>query len=150
MLITNGNLETVDQGVSYIIKTDKEVLDKCVPRVINVSCSCANLTGDEAWMNGVGTPTARFVDVRIMSLFRLYIFPCSQSGLTQACIDSPHSKDFVRQEVLNYIKKWIPKDRIGVLAGNSVHMDRVFLVEEMPEVVEWLHYRIVGESLRIS
>ena len=78
-----------------------------------------------------------------------YIFPCSQSGLTQACIDSPHSKDFVRQEVLNYIKKWIPKDRIGVLAGNSVHMDRVFLVEEMPEVVEWLHYRIVGESLRI-
>lgn len=30
VLITNGNLETVDKGISYIIKTDKEVLDKYV------------------------------------------------------------------------------------------------------------------------
>lgn len=70
----------------------------------------------------------------------------SQSGLTQACITSPHTKDFVQQQVLDYIKKWIPKDRVGVLAGNSVHVDRAFLAEEMPEIVKWLHYRIVGES----
>ena len=30
VLITNGNLETVDEGISYIVKTDKEVLDKYV------------------------------------------------------------------------------------------------------------------------
>jgi hypothetical protein len=32
-----------------------------------------------------------------------------------------------------------------VLAGNSVHVDRTFLAEEMPEIVDWLHYRIVGK-----
>ncbi|KAI0741192.1 ribonuclease H-like protein [Earliella scabrosa] len=107
VIITNGNLDRVDEGLSYIIKTDKEVLDKM----------------DEWCRNTHGA-----------------------SGLTEACIGSPHTKDFVQQQVLDYIKKWIPKERTGVLAGNSVHMDRAFLVEEMPEVVEWLHYRIVDVS----
>ena len=44
--------------------------------------------------------------------------------------------------MLSYIKKWIPDQRTGVLAGNSVHVDRAFLVEEMPEVTDWLHYRL--------
>ena len=66
-----------------------------------------------------------------------------QSGLTQACIDSPHTKEFVTQQVLSYIQKWIPQRGVGILAGNSVHADRSFLVEEMPEVVDWLHYRSV-------
>ncbi|KAI1784351.1 oligoribonuclease [Ganoderma leucocontextum] len=107
VLITNGNLETVDEGISYIVKTEKEVLDK-------MDDWCQKTHG--------------------------------ASGLTQACITSPHTKDFVQQQVLAYIKKWIPRDRIGVLAGNSVHVDRAFLAEEMPEVVEWLHYRIVDVS----
>lgn len=47
------------------------------------------------------------------------------------------------KEVLDYIKKWVPKERTGVLAGNSVHADRAFLVEEMPEVTDWLHYRLI-------
>ena len=49
--------------------------------------------------------------------------------------------DFVKQQVLGYIKKWIPNARQGVLAGNSVHMDRLFLLEEMPEILDHLHYR---------
>lgn len=64
-----------------------------------------------------------------------------QSGLTQACLESPHCKDDVSNAVLEYIKRWIPEKRTGVLAGSSVHADRSFLVEEMPEVVDWLHYR---------
>lgn len=68
-------------------------------------------------------------------------FSPNQSGLTQACINSPHTLDFVSKEVVSYIKKWIPQQRAGVLAGNSIHADRGFLVEEMPEVTDWLHYR---------
>ena len=67
-----------------------------------------------------------------------------QSGLTEACLASPHARDIVRRAVLDYIKKWIPRRRDGVLAGNSVHADRAFLVQEMPEVVDWLHYRYVN------
>ncbi|KAI0365579.1 ribonuclease H-like protein [Pilatotrama ljubarskyi] len=107
VLITNGNLEIVDEGISYIIRTDKEVLDKM-----------------DDWCRATH----------------------GASGLTEACIESPYTKDFVQQQVLSYIKKWIPKERIGVLAGNSVHMDRSFLVGEMPDVVDWLHYRIVDVS----
>lgn len=66
-----------------------------------------------------------------------------QSGLSRACVDSPHTREFVASEVLRYIKQWIPHPRIGVLAGSSVHVDRTFLVAEMPEVTEWLHYRLV-------
>ena len=64
-----------------------------------------------------------------------------KSGLTQACLKSPHTREYVSGEVLSYIKKWIPAQKVGVLAGNSVHADRGFLINEMPEVVDWLHYR---------
>lgn len=66
-----------------------------------------------------------------------------QSGLTQACQSSPYSREYVEKAVVEYIKKWVPQRRVGVLAGNSVHADRGFLVEEMPEIMEWLHYRFL-------
>ena len=68
-----------------------------------------------------------------------------KSGLTQACLSSPHSRADVTKTVLEYIKKWIPQQGIGVLAGSSVHADRAFLAEEMPEIIDWLHYRCVIE-----
>jgi oligoribonuclease len=64
-----------------------------------------------------------------------------QSGLTKACIESPNDIATVKDEVLAYIKKWIPNQRTAVLAGNSVHADRAFLLNEMPDVLNWLHYR---------
>jgi len=66
-----------------------------------------------------------------------------QSGLTKACLESTHTREYVSSEILKYIKRWIPQPRSGVLAGSSVHADRAFLVEEMPEVIEHLHYRLV-------
>jgi len=45
---------------------------------------------------------------------------------------------------MKYIKKWIPQQRAAMLAGNSVHADKVFLAREMPEIVDWLHYRSLG------
>ncbi|KAI0960791.1 hypothetical protein AcV7_000080 [Taiwanofungus camphoratus] len=107
VLITNGDLELVDDGIEYVIRTEKEVLDRM----------------DEWCTNQHGS-----------------------SGLTQACLTSQHSKEYVANKVLSYIKKWIPQERTGVLAGNSVHADRGFLVEEMPQVTDYLHYRIVDVS----
>jgi len=107
VIITNGNLEPVDEGIQFVVKTPKEVLDRM----------------DEWCVNQHG-----------------------KSGLTQACIHSPHSHAFVEDAVLSYIKKWIPRQRSGVLAGNSVHADRGFLANEMPTITDWLHYRIVDVS----
>ncbi|TFK20783.1 ribonuclease H-like protein, partial [Coprinopsis marcescibilis] len=107
VLITNGNLELVDEGLQFVVRTEKKYLD-----------------GMDDWCTKQH----------------------GQSGLTQACLNSPHSKEYVAETVLNYIKKWIPRQRVGVLAGNSVHVDRAFLSAEMPEVADWLHYRIVDVS----
>lgn len=107
VLITNGNLELVDGGIQYTIKTEKNVLD-------GMDEWCTNQHG--------------------------------QSGLTKACLESKDTREYVTSEIFKYIKKWIPQPRNGVLAGSSVHADRAFLVEEMPEVIEHLHYRIVDVS----
>ncbi|BFZ65201.1 Oligoribonuclease, mitochondrial [Saitoella coloradoensis] len=69
-----------------------------------------------------------------------------KSGLTTAVLESPHSLSHASASLLAYIKSHIPTQRLALLAGNSVHADRVFLSKYMPEVVEWLHYRIVDVS----
>jgi oligoribonuclease len=50
-----------------------------------------------------------------------------------------------QQSVLDFVKKHIPKARTAPLAGNSVHVDRVFLAKDMPELEAHLHYRNVGK-----
>ncbi|KIM40274.1 hypothetical protein M413DRAFT_446448 [Hebeloma cylindrosporum] len=107
VLITNGNLDLVDTGIEYIIKTDKKYLD-------GMDDWCTNQHG--------------------------------KSGLTKACLESPYTLEFVSKTVLDYIKKWVPESRVGVLAGSSVHADRMFLAAEMPDIVNHLHYRIVDVS----
>lgn len=107
VLITDGKLKIVDEGLEFVIKTEKSVLER-------MDSWCTRQHGN--------------------------------SGLTQACLKSPHTTEDVSKAVLAYIKKWIPKQRVGVLAGNSVHADRSFLVEEMPGVIDWLHYRIIDVS----
>jgi oligoribonuclease len=46
-----------------------------------------------------------------------------RSGLTQACLTSPHSREEVVRLVQRYVEKWVPEPGSGVLAGNSVHAD---------------------------
>lgn len=69
-----------------------------------------------------------------------------QSGLTQKCIESTKTMAEVEEELLAYIKRFIPRRGAGVLAGNSVHQDRVFLAKDMPKIDEYLHYRILDVS----
>ena len=48
-----------------------------------------------------------------------------KSGLTAKVLANPDRKlDIVENELLEYIKKYIPKERDALLAGNSIHMDR--------------------------
>lgn len=48
--------------------------------------------------------------------------------------------------MLEYLKKYIDSPRQAILAGNSVHQDRLFLRREMPKVNDFLHYRIIDVS----
>ncbi|WP_432537894.1 oligoribonuclease [Kineococcus arenarius] len=49
-------------------------------------------------------------------------------------------------EVLEYVRRWVPEPRKAPLAGSSVHTDRAFLARDMPRLTEHLHYRLIDVS----
>ena len=69
------------------------------------------------------------------------------SGLTQACTVSKTLPEQAAEGLLQYIKKYVLHPREALLAGNSVHADRAFLVKPpYNTVVSYLHYRILDVS----
>ncbi|KAI0521206.1 mitochondrial putative Oligoribonuclease [Xylaria bambusicola] len=71
----------------------------------------------------------------------------AQSGLTAEVIASQVTAEQAAEDLLSYIKKYVPEKRTALLAGNSVHADRSFLSKEpYKKVVEHLHYRILDVS----
>lgn len=107
-VITDGDLQPVDEGVSYVIATPPAVLAQM-----------------DAWCTTTHKAT----------------------GLTDACLapDAP-SHEAVRTALLAYVLDRVPGKGDACLAGNTVHADKSFLVNEMPELMAHLHYRIVDVS----
>ncbi|MHA7189855.1 oligoribonuclease [Arthrobacter sp. MDT2-16] len=67
------------------------------------------------------------------------------SGLLEE-LDGGITMGEAEQQVLEYIRTWVPEPRKAQLAGNSVGTDRNFLVRDMPLVVDHLHYRVIDVS----
>jgi oligoribonuclease len=51
-----------------------------------------------------------------------------------------------QEQVLEYIKGHIPEPNKGHLAGSSVYVDRGFLAKYMPDLDQYLHYRLIDVS----
>lgn len=70
-----------------------------------------------------------------------------RSGLTEAVIASKTTHEEAADALLAYIKRFIPKPRLGLLAGSSVHADKAFLRQApYDRVMDHLHYRILDVS----
>lgn len=69
----------------------------------------------------------------------------TRSGLIEE-LDGGMSLADAQARVLDYIRALVPRRGRALLAGNSVSTDRAFLEAQMPEVVDYLHYRIVDVS----
>jgi oligoribonuclease len=50
------------------------------------------------------------------------------------------------QQVLDYVKRWVPERRKAPLCGNSIATDRTFIARYMPTLDDHLHYRMVDVS----
>lgn len=50
------------------------------------------------------------------------------------------------QLILTYIRQHVPEARKVPLAGSSIYVDRMFLAAHMPELNDYLHYRLVDVS----
>lgn len=48
--------------------------------------------------------------------------------------------------VLDYVRSLVPEAGAAQLAGNSVGTDKTFLKRDMPELIDYLHYRVVDVS----
>lgn len=70
-----------------------------------------------------------------------------KSGLTAACLSSTTSPDQAAKGLLEYIQRYVPEKRKGLLAGNSVHADKAFLSKApYNQVTDHLNYRIMDVS----
>lgn len=70
-----------------------------------------------------------------------------QSGLTAKVLANPQQTlAKVQKELLEYIQSYVSEPRTSLLAGNSIHMDKFFMMREFPQVIDHLHYRLVDVS----
>jgi oligoribonuclease len=70
----------------------------------------------------------------------------AKSGLTDEVRASTLTVTEAEQQLLAYIKRWVPDRRTAPLCGNSIGTDRGFLARDMPELDDHLHYRMVDVS----
>ena len=68
------------------------------------------------------------------------------SGLLTALENATLTVEEAEQQILDYIKQWVPERRKSPLCGNSIATDRSFLVRYMPTLDDHLHYRMIDVS----
>ena len=67
------------------------------------------------------------------------------SGLLEE-LDNGTTLEDAQAQVLAYVREFCPNGSRPPLAGNTVATDRAFLARDMPELEQFLHYRIVDVS----
>ena len=70
----------------------------------------------------------------------------AKSGLTEAVRASTLTVAEAEQQLLAYVKRFVPERRTAPLCGNSIGTDRGFLTRDMPELDDHLHYRMIDVS----
>lgn len=69
----------------------------------------------------------------------------TESGLIAKVKASDTTLPQAEQQLLGFLREHC-KEKHGILAGNSVWMDKLFLMRYMPRLISFLHYRIVDVS----
>jgi len=70
----------------------------------------------------------------------------AKSGLTDEVRQSTVTLAEAEKLVLDYVRAHVPEGRSAPLCGNSIATDRGFIARDMPELDEYLHYRMVDVS----
>ncbi|APC97899.1 oligoribonuclease [Francisella frigiditurris] len=64
------------------------------------------------------------------------------TGLTERVINSQISETTAENQVLDFIKQYVPY-KSSPLCGNSIWQDRRFLSKYMPKIDDYCHYRVL-------
>lgn len=69
----------------------------------------------------------------------------TKSGLLDLVKTSKLSVQEAESQILNFVKQYCKKNE-SPLCGNSIYQDRAFIRKYMPELEDFLHYRIIDVS----
>jgi oligoribonuclease len=69
----------------------------------------------------------------------------TKSGLLDELVNGMPLAD-AAVAVLTYVKHHVPEARKAPLCGNSIATDRWFVARDMPDLDNWLHYRMIDVS----
>jgi oligoribonuclease len=105
-IVTDGELEAVDDGVDLVIKPPADAVDG-MPEVVREMHTASGLLDELA------------------------------AGITLA---------EAQEQVLTYIRTHVSESRKVPLCGNSIATDRSFIARDMPDLDQFLHYRMVDVS----
>ena len=105
-IVTDGELNALDEGIDVVIKPPAEALDG-MPEVVREMHTTSGLLAE------------------------------LPPGVTLA---------EAQEQVLAYIRQHVTEPRKVPLCGNSIATDRSFLARDMPELDDFLHYRMVDVS----
>lgn len=88
-------------------------------------------------------------EAQLASMSEWCITTHTSTGLTTLCLDPRTSTTptLAAAQILQYIQTYIPTPRTALLAGNSIHADRAFLmVPPWDAILAHLHYRLFDVS----
>jgi oligoribonuclease len=68
-----------------------------------------------------------------------------KSGLTKRVQDSVVTEKMAEEKTLAFLKQWVP-EKASPMCGNSVYQDRRFLIQYMPALENFFHYRLLDVS----
>ena len=67
------------------------------------------------------------------------------SGLTERVRNSEYSTADAERETIKFLQQWVPQNA-SPMCGNTICQDRRFLVNYMPELEAYFHYRHIDVS----
>jgi oligoribonuclease len=69
-----------------------------------------------------------------------------KSGLWARALESSITTDEAEKRILKFVKQFFSKKERALIAGNSIWQDRRFIINHMPRLEEYLHYRMIDVS----
>ena len=70
----------------------------------------------------------------------------AKSGLTEEVRRSTLTMAEAEEQILAYVREFVPNPRSAPLCGNSIATDRGFIARDMPALDDYLHYRMIDVS----
>ncbi len=85
-------------------------------------------------------------DAALAAMPQVVVDMHARSGLTEEVRRSTVTMAEAEQQILDYIRQYVPTPRTVPLAGNSIATDRGFIARDMPTLDAHLHYRMIDVS----